>query len=68
MVCLLQLKSPGRTLFDMVCKHLNLLETDYFGLEYVDSQGVKVSTGLTRGVSLRHPVTRSYVSTRGASR
>ena len=39
-----QLKSPGRNLFDMVCTHLNLLETDYFGLEYVDSQGVKVST------------------------
>jgi hypothetical protein len=29
-------------LFDQVCKQLNLLETDYFGLEYTDSQGVTV--------------------------
>ncbi|KAF0292339.1 FERM, ARHGEF and pleckstrin domain-containing protein 2 [Amphibalanus amphitrite] len=44
----IQLKSPGRTLFDMVCKHLNLLETDYFGLEYVDTQGVKYWLDLER--------------------
>eukprot|EP00091_Calanus_sinicus_P003668 TRINITY_DN13824_c0_g1_i1.p1 TRINITY_DN13824_c0_g1~~TRINITY_DN13824_c0_g1_i1.p1 ORF type:complete len:181 (-),score=42.57 TRINITY_DN13824_c0_g1_i1:559-1101(-) len=26
-------------LFDQVCKQLNLLETDYFGLEYTDNRG-----------------------------
>ena len=26
----------------MVCKHLGLLESDYFGLEYCDSDGGKV--------------------------
>ena len=40
---MLQAKAEGKMLFDLVCKQLNLLETDYFGLEYVDSQGVTVS-------------------------
>ena len=39
----LQAKAEGKMLFDLVCKQLNLLETDYFGLEYADSQGVTVS-------------------------
>ena len=26
-------------LFEQVCKQLNLLETDYFGLEYTDNRG-----------------------------
>ena len=38
-----QAKAAGRMLFEQVCKQLNLLETDYFGLEYMDSQGVTVS-------------------------
>ena len=38
-----QAKAVGRMLFDQVCKQLNLLETDYFGLEYMDTQGVMVS-------------------------
>ena len=38
----LQLKWPAKMLFDMVCKHLGLLESDYFGLEYCDSEGGKV--------------------------
>lgn len=32
-------------LFDMVCEHLNLLEKDYFGLTFCDSDSQKVSTG-----------------------
>merc|ERR1719431_558785 len=34
-----QAKASGKMLFDQVCKQLNLLETDYFGLEYVDNKG-----------------------------
>jgi DNA/RNA endonuclease G (NUC1) len=33
---LLQAKALGRLLFDQVCRQLNLLESDYFGLEYTD--------------------------------
>uniref|UniRef100_A0A8D8Y1G1 FERM, RhoGEF and pleckstrin domain-containing protein 2 n=1 Tax=Cacopsylla melanoneura TaxID=428564 RepID=A0A8D8Y1G1_9HEMI len=33
-----QVKALGRVLFDQVCKQLNLLEADYFGLEYQDGQ------------------------------
>lgn len=36
-VRLLQAKAIGRLLFDQVCKQLNLLEADYFGLEYQDA-------------------------------
>nr|XP_018899801.1 PREDICTED: FERM, RhoGEF and pleckstrin domain-containing protein 2 isoform X2 [Bemisia tabaci] len=31
-----QAKALGRVLFDQVCKQLNLLEADYFGLEYLE--------------------------------
>merc|ERR1719438_764023 len=34
-----QPKASGRILFEQVCKQLNLLETDYFGLEYNDNKG-----------------------------
>lgn len=34
-----QAKASGKMLFDQVCKQLNLLETDYFGLEYTDTRG-----------------------------
>ncbi|OQV24024.1 FERM, RhoGEF and pleckstrin domain-containing protein 1 [Hypsibius exemplaris] len=34
-------KTLGQTLFDQVCEHLGLLETDYFGLEYGDTDGNK---------------------------
>lgn len=40
---LLQSKALGRVLFDQVCRQLHLLEADYFGLEYQDSSGTKVS-------------------------
>ena len=35
-------KAAGRMLFDQVCKQLNLMETDYFGLEYMDTHGTTV--------------------------
>lgn len=43
LLSVLQAKAAGKMLFDQVCKQLNLLETDYFGLEYMDVQGVTVS-------------------------
>jgi hypothetical protein len=33
---LFQHKALGQALFDEVCRHLNLLESDYFGLEFLD--------------------------------
>ncbi|KAK6766783.1 hypothetical protein RB195_026202 [Necator americanus] len=32
-------KAIGQTLLDEVARHLNLLENDYFGLEYIDNAG-----------------------------
>lgn len=43
--CLRQKHARGQVLFDMVCEHLNLLEKDYFGLTFCDSDSQKVSTG-----------------------
>lgn len=36
-----QYKAAGRVLFEQVCRVINLLEVDYFGLEYADSTGTK---------------------------
>ncbi|XP_070758984.1 band 4.1-like protein 1 [Enoplosus armatus] len=33
--------SKGQTLMDMVCEHLNLLEKDYFGLTFADTDNQK---------------------------
>lgn len=33
-IVVLQTKADGSVLFEQVCKQLNLLEADYFGLEY----------------------------------
>lgn len=33
-LCLLQQRASGKVVFDLVCTHLNLVEGDYFGLEY----------------------------------
>ena len=41
-VSFFQAKAPGKILFDQVCKQLNLLEVDYFGLEYQDLSGITV--------------------------
>ncbi|XP_074483072.1 FERM, ARHGEF and pleckstrin domain-containing protein 1-like isoform X2 [Sebastes fasciatus] len=35
-------RSPGKVLFDLVCVHLNLVEGDYFGLEYQDQRKMTV--------------------------
>uniref|UniRef100_A0A672FD36 Erythrocyte membrane protein band 4.1 like 1 n=1 Tax=Salarias fasciatus TaxID=181472 RepID=A0A672FD36_SALFA len=41
-VCLSwQKHSKGQTLMDMVCEHLNLLEKDYFGLTFADTDSQK---------------------------
>lgn len=42
-LCSFQNVSRGQDLLDAVYKHLNLLETAYFGLRYVDSSGQTVS-------------------------
>lgn len=39
---MLQTKADGSVLFEQVCKQLNLLEADYFGLEYQEGS-TKVS-------------------------
>lgn len=39
---LVQQRSPGKVLFDLVCVHLNLTEGDYFGLEYQDQRKMTV--------------------------
>lgn len=35
-------------LLDLVCEHLNLLERDYFGLTFSDSDSQKVRTAFSR--------------------
>ncbi|XP_065569964.1 FERM, ARHGEF and pleckstrin domain-containing protein 2-like [Artemia franciscana] len=37
----IQTKAIGQVLFDQVCRQLSLLESDYFGLEYQDTNGTK---------------------------
>lgn len=37
-----QKHARGQVLFDTVCEHLNLLEKDYFGLTFCDSDSQKV--------------------------
>ncbi|KAM8966758.1 band 4.1-like protein 3 isoform 2-T2 [Pelodytes ibericus] len=39
--CEVEKRSRGQILFDKVCEHLNLLEKDYFGLTYRDSENQK---------------------------
>ncbi|XP_075069453.1 band 4.1-like protein 3 isoform X17 [Mixophyes fleayi] len=39
--CEVEKRSRGHILFDKVCEHLNLLEKDYFGLVYRDSENQK---------------------------
>uniref|UniRef100_A0A8B9FSQ8 Erythrocyte membrane protein band 4.1 like 3 n=1 Tax=Amazona collaria TaxID=241587 RepID=A0A8B9FSQ8_9PSIT len=40
--CEVEKRSRGQVLFDKVCEHLNLLEKDYFGLTYRDTENQKV--------------------------
>uniref|UniRef100_A0A0P5K0I7 Moesin/ezrin/radixin homolog 1 n=1 Tax=Daphnia magna TaxID=35525 RepID=A0A0P5K0I7_9CRUS len=37
----IQAKAMGTVLFEQVCQQVNLLEADYFGLEYTSSENVK---------------------------
>ncbi|KAM9527779.1 band 4.1-like protein 1 isoform 9-T12 [Guaruba guarouba] len=39
--CEVEKHARGQILFDMVCEHLNLLEKDYFGLTFCDSDSQK---------------------------
>ncbi|XP_048506345.1 FERM, ARHGEF and pleckstrin domain-containing protein 1 isoform X2 [Athalia rosae] len=62
-----QAKALGRVLFDQVCKQLNLLEADYFGLEYQESNGTKYWLDLEKpvcrqvGLTLVDPLLRFCV-------
>ena len=37
-----QQRAPGKVLLDAVCNHLNLVEGDYFGLEFPDHKKITV--------------------------
>ncbi|XP_048400756.1 FERM domain-containing protein 7 [Stegostoma tigrinum] len=43
-------KATGKTLFDCVCQHLNLVEEDYFGMEFNDRYGNVVWLDLLKPV------------------
>lgn len=45
-VFLLQQRAPGKVLHDAVCNHLNLVEGDYFGLEFPDHKKMMVCNGI----------------------
>ncbi|KAK5847501.1 hypothetical protein PBY51_016623 [Eleginops maclovinus] len=50
-------RSPGKVLFDLVCVHLNVVEGDYFGLEYQDHRKMTVWLDLLKPTlkQLRRP-------------
>ncbi|XP_058885266.1 FERM, ARHGEF and pleckstrin domain-containing protein 1-like isoform X2 [Acipenser ruthenus] len=50
-------RAPGKILFDLVCTHLNLIEGDYFGLEYQDHRKMTVWLDLLKPImkQLRRP-------------
>ncbi|XP_058060757.1 FERM, ARHGEF and pleckstrin domain-containing protein 2 isoform X2 [Anopheles bellator] len=63
-----QAKATGKVLFEQVCRQLNLLEADYFGLEYQEAQsGTKYWLDLEKplnrqvGLSLVEPMLRFCV-------
>nr|XP_023679363.1 protein 4.1-like isoform X3 [Paramormyrops kingsleyae] len=39
--CVVEKRAKGQVLFDKVCEHLNLLERDYFGITFRDSENQK---------------------------
>jgi FERM, RhoGEF and pleckstrin domain protein 2 len=48
----LQAKALGKVLFEQVCRQLNLLEADYFGLEYLEnSTGTKYWLDLEKALN-----------------
>lgn len=36
---MMQIKTTGKELYDLVCRTIGLRETWYFGLQYVDAKG-----------------------------
>ncbi|KAL0963878.1 hypothetical protein UPYG_G00314750 [Umbra pygmaea] len=50
-------RASGKVLFDLVCTHLNLVEGDYFGLEYQDHHKMTVWLDLLKPIvkQLRRP-------------
>ncbi|KAJ8389772.1 hypothetical protein AAFF_G00114780 [Aldrovandia affinis] len=50
-------RASGRVLLDLVCAHLNLIEGDYFGLEYQDQRKMTVWLDLLKPVikQIRRP-------------
>uniref|UniRef100_A0A8B9K078 FERM, ARHGEF and pleckstrin domain-containing protein 1 n=1 Tax=Astyanax mexicanus TaxID=7994 RepID=A0A8B9K078_ASTMX len=50
-------RASGKVLFDLVCAHLNLIEGDYFGLEYQDQRKMTVWLDLLKPImkQLRRP-------------
>lgn len=52
-----QQKSCGKGLLNLTCSHLNLVEKEYFGLEFRSQAGHQVSTGPGMGLQPRssHP-------------
>lgn len=46
--CFSQSKSKGQDLFDQIMYHIDLVETDYFGLQFMDTDQVSVSNKLSR--------------------
>ena len=52
----LQKDSKGQVVFDQCCKELDLLEKDYFGLRYVDTDKQRVGFNLIRHAPVLHKV------------
>ena len=46
LVFVLQSKSKGQELFDQIIYHLDLVEADYFGLQFMDTEQVSVSENM----------------------
>ncbi|XP_075708525.1 FERM, ARHGEF and pleckstrin domain-containing protein 1 isoform X2 [Rhinoderma darwinii] len=53
------LRAPGKALLDAVCSHLNLVEGDYFGLEFQDHRKIMVWLDLLKPIikQVRRPKT-----------
>ncbi|XP_066475750.1 FERM, ARHGEF and pleckstrin domain-containing protein 1 isoform X3 [Tiliqua scincoides] len=50
-------RAPGKILLDAVCNHLNLVEGDYFGLEFLDHKKIMVWLDLLKPIvkQIRRP-------------
>ncbi|KAF7465369.1 Hypothetical predicted protein [Marmota monax] len=50
-------RAPGKVLLDAVCSHLNLVEGDYFGLEFPDHKKITVWLDLLKPIvkQIRRP-------------